>query len=84
MITDILLAAALVTTSSVSNGIVEPNNVDESSTRGVIYIDENDTTSFANCGVVSEDSVGCAEVYGDEDIFVYVSYIAEYSRPIRM
>jgi len=82
MITDILLAAALVTTSSVSNGIVEPNNVDESSTRGVIYIDENDTTSFANCGVVSEDSLEYAEVYGDEDVYDYVSYTAEYTRNI--
>ena len=82
MITDILLAAALVTASSVSNGIVEPNNVDESSTRGVIYIDENDTTSFANCGELTEEDPEYAEVYGDEDVYDYISYTASYSRKI--
>lgn len=82
MITDILLAAALVTASSVGNGIVEPTSVDESSTRGVIYIDENDTTSFANCGELSEDSLEYAEVYGDEDVYDYVSYTAAYTRNI--
>lgn len=81
MITDILLAAALVTANSVSNGIVEPTNVDESSTRGVIYIDENDTTSFVNCGEISERQE-YAEVYGDEDVYDYVSYTAEYTRNI--
>ena len=82
MITDILLAAALVTASSVSNGIVEPTNTEDSSSRGVIYIDENDTTSFANCGVLSEDSLEYVEVYGDVDVYDYVSYTAAYTRNI--
>lgn len=82
MITDILLAVALVTASSVSNGIVEPTNTEDSSSRGVIYIDENDTTSFANCGELSEDSLEYAEVYGDVDVYDYVSYTAAYTRNI--
>ena len=82
MITDILLAAALVTANSVGNGIVEPTKVEESSTRGVVYDDENDTTSFVNCGEVSEENPEYAEVYGEHDVYEYVSYTATYSRKI--
>ena len=75
MITDILLAVAIISANSVSGGIVEQAR-SNASTYGVVYDDDNDTTSFANAGEISETDPEYAEVYGIWDVYDYISYTA--------
>ena len=83
MITKILLAVTLATTNSIGccliNEALAPGG--DNSTNGVVYDDPNDTTSFVNCGTITERGE-YAEVYGERDVYDYVSYTAAYSRTI--
>ena len=81
MITKILLAVTLATTNSMGccliNEALAPGG--DNSTNGVVYDDPNDTTSFVNCGTITERGE-YAEVYGERDVYDYISYTAAYSR----
>lgn len=81
MITKILLAVTLATTNSIGccliNEALAPGG--DNSTNGVVYDDPNDTTSFVNCGTITERGE-YAEVYGERDVYDYISYTATYSR----
>lgn len=81
MITKILLAVTLATTNSIGccliNEALAPGG--GNSTNGVVYDDPNDTTSFVNCGTIVERGE-YAEVYGERDVYDYISYTAAYSR----
>ena len=85
MITKILLAVTLVTTNSIGccliNEALAPGG--GNSTNGVVYDDPNDTTSFVNCGTITERGE-YAEVYGERDVYDYISYTAAYSRTVFM
>ena len=81
MITKILLAVTLATTNSIGcyliNEALAPGG--DNSTNGVVYDDPNDTTSFVNCGTITERGE-YAEVYGERDVYDYISYTAAYTR----
>ena len=81
MITKILLAVSLATANSIGccliNEALAPGG--GNSTNGVVYDDPTDTTSFANCGTITERGE-YAEVYGVNDVYDYISYTAAYTR----